>query len=225
MSKITGNIVGLPNPLSKVKAEIEKPKSEIQFSNGIKLTVNENTLKVVAKGEEGETVTRTFVDGRGDTFANIAEEADTANYAYEADYAGEAGHAEYASSDEDGRFLKGTIITDIGDTDNAELYLDDGCAFYYGIISTSVIAYCPEEPWTGFTSGLYFTTPSVIPEGSNYSQFPKDIHFKGDSTDEGTFVPEPDTRYTIVFDFDGYMLNGYVSGVPAPPVSEVTENE
>ena len=54
-------------------------------------------------------------------------------------------------------------------------------------------------------------TPSEIPE--NYSQFPDDIYFKGDSTDEGAFVPEANMRYTIVFDFDGYMLNGYVSGV------------
>ena len=114
------------------------------------------------------------------------------------------------------------INSSIDASSEIQLEICDNCILSYGAINTSLITTLPEEyQYIGFTSGLYFTTPSVIPE--NYSQFPADVYFKGDSTDEGAFVPEADMRYTIVFDFDGYMLNGYVSGVPAPPVSEVTE--
>ena len=139
-------------------------------------------------------------------------------------WANYAGYAECAGLDSEGRDLKGCYIEDCGDVSDVDEVLYDGDIKAFGIVSDSLVVSLPREyQYIGFTLGLYFTTPSEMP--NNYSTFPKDIHFKGDSVDEGTFVPEPDTRYTIVFDFDGYMLNGYVSGVSAPPISEVTENE
>lgn len=103
------------------------------------------------------------------------------------------------------------IVSDIGDTAVADQLIENNAAIYFGIVSESMIAYLGESPEAGFTSALYFSTPSEIP--ANYSQFPADVYFKGDSTDNGAFVPEANMRYTIVFDFDGYMINGYVSGV------------
>lgn len=118
------------------------------------------------------------------------------------------------------------INSSIDASSEIQLEICDNCILSYGAINTSLITTLPEEyQYIGFTSGLYFTTPSVIPE--NYTRFDDKIYFKGDSTQrdgtKSTFVPEADMRYTIVFSFDGNMVNGYVSGVPAPPVSEVTE--
>ena len=141
----------------------------------------------------------------GETLADYAEVAEHAVYAES------ASGAECAEYDMSGRTLKGTTVSDYGDEDSPEVFLDDGSAFYFGIVSVSLMVYAPENAEPGHSSALYFTTPSAIPE--NYTQFPDVIHFKGDSTDEGAFVPEPNMRYTIVFDFDGYMLNAYVSGV------------
>ena len=103
------------------------------------------------------------------------------------------------------------LIIEYGDIESLDFEIEPNAAIYCGIISNSVIATLDVPVAFGFTSALYLTTPSEIP--ANYSQFPADVYFKGDSTDNGAFVPEANMRYTIVFDFDGYMLNGYVSGV------------
>ena len=103
------------------------------------------------------------------------------------------------------------LIIEDGDIESLDFEIEPNTAIYRGIISNSVIATLDVPVAFGFTSALYFATPSEIP--ANYSQFPADVYFKGDSTDNGAFVPEANMRYTIIFDFDGYMLNGYVSGV------------
>lgn len=104
-------------------------------------------------------------------------------------------------------------VYEYGDEAEADVFLSDNTIESYGVISDSLVAskYENENLYVGFTSVLYFATPSVLP--NNYSDFPDDIYFKGDSTDNGAFIPEANMRYTIVFDFDGYMMNGYVSGV------------
>ena len=104
-----------------------------------------------------------------------------------------------------------TEITEFEDGETASLGIMNGTVDYYGVISQSIDVTVVGNVAVGFSSALYFATPSEMP--SNYSQFPADVYFKGDSTDNGAFVPEANMRYTIVFDFDGYMLNGYVSGV------------
>lgn len=63
----------------------------------------------------------------------------------------------------------------------------------------------------GYTSALYFSTPAEVPD--DYSAFPEDTIFKGDSVEDERFVPEANMRYTIVFDYDGVNMIGYVSGV------------
>lgn len=63
----------------------------------------------------------------------------------------------------------------------------------------------------GYTSMLYFSTPSK--QLTDYSTFPEETIFKGDSTEDGKFIPESNTRYTMVFDYDGVNIIGYVSGV------------
>lgn len=103
------------------------------------------------------------------------------------------------------------LIIEYGDIESLDFEIEPNATIYCGIISNSVIATLDVPVAFGFTSALYFATPSAIP--ANYSQFPADVYFKGDSTDNGAFVPEANMRYTIVYDFDGYMLNGYVSGV------------
>lgn len=137
------------------------------------------------------------------------------SYAEYAENAGKADFAYTADADSEGRTLKGNEIVDEGDTDTVELSLTDGFTFRYGIISDSLIVYTDGDwAYEGLDCALYFTTPSVMPE--NYSQFIGNVCFKGDSVDDRAFVPEKNTRYTIYFDFDGNMVVGYVSGVPAP---------
>lgn len=143
-----------------------------------------------------------------------------AGHASSADYAIDA---DYAWSDQQGRILKGSEV-DVywDDYEYADVELIDGYSHYYGLISNSLICSIGTYDY-GFSSALYFATPSEIPE--DYSQFPDDIYFKGDSTDEGAFVPEANMRYTIVFDYDGYMLNAYVSGVEMANEEEAVSEE
>ena len=103
------------------------------------------------------------------------------------------------------------FVLDNGDANIIEQDIENNYVVYYGIVSKQLIVYMSPMATVGFSAALYFATPSEMP--SNYSQFPANVYFKGDSTDNGAFVPEANMRYTIVFDFDGYMLNGYVSGV------------
>lgn len=204
MGKITGNVVGLPNPLSKVRAEIEKPREVIHLSNDMRIEAREDGIYLVTDNEEN-----------GYIESIIFEQFDGATYS---DYSMEAEFAYYANSDEHGRTLKGIFVDEFTDggsyEDMSEIEIGDGYVVSFGVINNPMQILLPPEDqyqYVGFTSAMYFATPSEIPE--NYTQFPDVIHFKGDSTDEGAFVPEANMRYTIVFDFDGYMLNGYVSGV------------
>ena len=204
------------------KEEVSAPKQVIQLTNGFRIESRDTGLYLVAKFEDDETECQ-LQNRHGDVYAHYTESADFANYAGEADYASEAGLADEttrAYEDLAGRPLKGTYYEDYGDSDNLEHIIYDGVASSYGIISNSIVAYVGEglDMTQGFTSGLYFTTPSVMPE--DYSDFPDTIYFKGDGVVDGRFVPEGDTRYTIIFDFDGNLLIGYVSGIPAPSASE-----
>lgn len=101
-------------------------------------------------------------------------------------------------------------IIDNADVEEAICTIDNNTIISYGLVENSIDAEMGDAHM-GFSSALYFTTPWTIP--ANYSRFPADVYFKGDSTDNGAFVPEPDMRYTIVFDVDGYRIMAYVSGV------------
>lgn len=183
-----------------------EPKDSIHLANGRRIESRKDGIYLVGIDEDGEPFEIVLCDSYGNIPSVIY--AEEASFAYITEYAYMASDAE---NDADGRPLKGILIEEYADVENAEPYISDGNAVYYGIVSNSIIATKEDEIYTGFTYAMYFTTPSVIPE--NYTQFPADIYFKGDSTDEGAFVPEANMRYTIVFDFDGYMMNAYVSGV------------
>ena len=79
-----------------------------------------------------------------------------------------------------------------------------------GVVSTKVgITFGYIE--IGFTAAMHFSTPAEIP--TDYSDFPDDVVFLGDSVTDEKIVPEANTRYSIVFYCDGVKLYGYVSGV------------
>ena len=205
MSKrIIGNVVGLPSPRSdfkqtdEMKADFIKNKPIEKREDGFYLVDKEHGVESHLASPEGYI---------------YADEAGYVASASEADY------AHYAGADAEGRTLKGVFIEDNGDEENVDIYLEDGCTFSYGIINNSLMIshYNAEDMDVDFLSGLHFTTPSVMPE--NYSQCDS-IYFKGDSTDEGAFIPEKNTRYSIVFFFDGNQVVGCVLGVPAPSVKE-----
>ena len=164
-----------------------------------------------------------LVDSEGiPLFPFILEEGIRANYANYAEY---ATLSDYAWGDQDGRILKGSDIDYPIDYGNGtvDCYIMDGYSHYCGLVGNSLICSISGEVGDGFSSALYFATPPEIPE--DYSQFPDSIHFKGDSTDKGAFVPEANMIYTIYFDFDGYRLNGYVSGVEMANEEETVSEE
>lgn len=189
--------------MPKIKAQgiaegqANKIYETLTFSNGISIEAREDGIFIVNEENRAEKLF----------------DANTAIItAMQSDYASEADMAHTAYYDPQMRELKGTYVYEQGDVANATVPIEDGSVFSYGMVTNSIFGFSnPEQYEVGFTSALYFKTPDVIPE--NYSQFPADIYFKGDSTDEGAFVPEANMRYTIVFDFDGYMVNAYVSGV------------
>lgn len=214
MAKIIGNLVGPPNPQIDIETKLSEPRSVIYLDNGMRIEARNDGI-YLCKGDKSKLLYYSAYNGiRADEAswadnANSATMANNANYATESRYADEA---ERAEQDADGRALKGVNIYDMGDTSETREYLEDGQILSMGVISTHLsVGHGANYQQVGYSSALYFTTPSVIPE--NYSQFPDDIYFKGDSTDNGAFVPEANMRYTIVFDFDGFMMNGYVSGV------------
>lgn len=169
------------------------PKEVIPLTHNMRIEAREDGIYLC--GEHGDSLI--YQNDYNSTVVDLARNADAALMAYY--------DAEY-------RELKGTTVNDYGDYDTLDLALYDGVIASCGVITTALMVSLGSD-WQqiGFTSALYFKTPNVIPE--NYSQFPADIYFKGDSTDNGAFVPEANMRYTIVFDFDGYMMNAYVSGV------------
>lgn len=191
--------------------EINKTKKElIEFTNGIKLYVFSNPynngIQVEYPIENGSKKQRNLIDYVGVN----ADYAITSYYAEWADLDAEGNpiHIHYATKSE----LEEAKVSiyDNGGVEIIDLDIRDNSVHYYGVVTESVSAVVVGAE-AGFSSALYFATPSEMPE--NYSQFPADVYFKGDNTDNGAFVPEANMRYTIVFDFDGYMVNAYVSGV------------
>lgn len=93
--------------------------------------------------------------------------------------------------------------------------------WFVEVIDTNTIVYCGViaefltigfvNVGVGYTSALHFSTPAEVP--TDYSVFPEETKFKGDSVEDERFVPEANMRYTIVFDYDGVNVIGYVSGV------------
>ena len=103
------------------------------------------------------------------------------------------------------------VIIQNGDAETIDIV--DFCnntEMYYGVIYVA-LSVRPEAFVEGGNLALYFSTPDSIP--TNYSAFPEKYIFKGDSTEDNKFVPEANTRYTIVFSYDGANVVCYVSGV------------
>ena len=100
-----------------------------------------------------------------------------------------------------------TTITEHHDTETCIQVIHNNTIH---VISTKVgITFGNTE--IGFTAAMHFSTPSAIP--TDYSDFPDEVVFKGDSVTDDKIVPEANTRYSIVFYCDGVKLYGYVSGV------------
>lgn len=178
---------------------LSEPRGIIHLTNGVRIEAREDGIWLVDKSNTDQEQ-KLYDKECFEIFANFADTTNEASFAYSAE------------CDSNGFYLKGCNVEEYGDEESINHTIYDGGSVSYGIISNSLNAVIEEDyQYTGFTSALFFATPSEIPE--NYTQFPADIYFKGDSTDEGAFVPEANMRYTIVFDFDGYMLNAYVSGV------------
>ena len=171
----------------------ESPKEVIHLANNMRIEAREDGIYLC--GVNGDSLL--YEEGYNSTKVDLASRADEALNAH---------------CDTQGRDLKGTVTYEYGDNNTLDMAIYDGVIASCGVISTSLmVSLGSDYQHVDYISALYFRTPSVIPE--NYSQFPADIYFKGDSTDNGAFVPEANMRYTIVFDFDGYMMNAYVSGV------------
>ena len=184
------------------------PRTLIEFDNGVKLVSRESGIYVAHPDNPGEEMIL-YDSANGRIISNDADYAICA----EMDIDDNPIIDTYATKDEleDRVSALETEITESGDSEMVSLGIMNGTVDYYGVVSQSIEASVVGNVGADFSAALYFATPSEMP--SNYSQFPADVCFKGDSTDNGAFVPEANMRYTIVFDFDGYMLNGYVSGV------------
>ena len=196
------------------KAEAgDSNKQAIKFTNGYSIKVIDNKLYLT--DDKGSEVL--FYAGGFDSYATKVEHANSAGSAENAD------HAIQAEVDINDRPLKGNETIDEGDYEDLTHYILDGYEISYGVITNSIDAFIshPSEVTVGFISGLHFTTPSEMPE--DYSKFPDTIYFKGDDVVDGRFIPEANTRYSIVFFCDGNLLVGCVLGVPAPPVEPEEE--
>jgi hypothetical protein len=105
--------------------------------------------------------------------------------------------------------VKPTIVEEELDVTEATITMEDNHIFHFAMVMNKLEVTLPKMK-VGYASVLYFATPGYI--NADYSTFPKNVRFKGDSTEDGRFVPEADKIYTIVFDYCGYIV-GYVSGV------------
>ena len=103
-----------------------------------------------------------------------------------------------------------TIINDSIETEVTITELSDNTEMAYGEV-TSISVTFPASVALDYTSSIIFSTPATLPE--NYSTFPSDVYFKGDECDGGIFVPNPSTRYTMLFYYDGTQIIGLVSGI------------
>ena len=107
--------------------------------------------------------------------------------------------------------IKPNISSDSGDVVTYIEVLSNNRVVSLGIVSDNITIDDFNDLEIGYTSALYFTTPDEIV--ADYSIFPENTKFKGDSVEDDRFVPESNMRYTIVFDYDGKNVIGYVSGV------------
>lgn len=114
------------------------------------------------------------------------------------------------SVDEQIAELKPTIVVEEADVDVASIIMEDNHIFNTQMVLNKLNVDFPEEMAVGYISVLYFVTPVEIP--NDYTSFPTNIKFKGDSVEDERFVPEADKIYTVVFGYCGYIV-GYVSGV------------
>lgn len=165
----------------------------IYLTNDIRIESRENGLWIV----DGENETLLYDNDRCITTVNRANYAES---------------AERASEDGDGRPIKGIDVQEYGDNSYSYVVLYDGQVALYGIVDGSLESEIPDGISIGYTSTLFFTTPSSVDE--YYFSTSQSVYFKGDNTNNGTFEPEADTRYTIKFEYDGVNIVGYVSGVP-----------
>ena len=102
------------------------------------------------------------------------------------------------------------IIHTYNDIDTDFIFIYKNVEYYYGVVIKSLDVYI-ETFGNGDIAAVHFSAPEIIPE--NYTYFDEAIKFKGDSVEDQSFVPEANTRYTIVFAHDGENIIGYVSGV------------
>lgn len=107
--------------------------------------------------------------------------------------------------------IKPTIVAEEADVDVASIIMEDNHIYNTQMVLNILNVAFPEKIEIGYTSMLYFSTPPK--ELTDYSTFPENTKFKGDSVEDERFIPEANMRYTIVFDYDGVNVIGYVSGV------------
>ena len=105
---------------------------------------------------------------------------------------------------------KTDILNDFTITDVVIESLKSNAEKVYGEIVSISVAF-PDDIALDYISSIVFSTPAELQE--NYSTFPSEVYFKGDECDEGIFIPNFSTRYTILFYYDGVKIIGLVSGV------------
>ena len=88
--------------------------------------------------------------------------------------------------------------------------LADNSQLVYGSVNSINVGF-PEILSFDYMASISFTTPSTI--GETYSTFPSDLYFRGDESEGGIFIPNPSTRYTMLFYCDGVRKIGLVSGI------------
>ena len=96
------------------------------------------------------------------------------------------------------------------DVSECNIQIESNTRYNYGMIFEKLNATF-DMPNFGDIAEFCFVSPEIIPE--NYSTFPARVIFKGDGTQDGRFVAEPNTYYTMVFEKLGDRIVGYVSGV------------
>ena len=168
----------------------------INLTNDLRIESRENGIWIV----DGERATQIYSK---DTLLSMADSAWNAD---------EAGKASY---DSEGITLKGIDIQEYGDCDYFYIDAYDGLVANIGVANGTFEVVLPDECEVGYTSKVFFTTPSDVDEYYFTANTSNTVYFKGDHTNNGEFTPEADTRYTMNFEYDGVNIVAYVSGVPA----------
>lgn len=105
---------------------------------------------------------------------------------------------------------KTDILNDTTTTDVVIESLESNAEKVYGELTSISVAFSTDVG-LDYMSSIVFSTPAELQE--NYSTFPSEVYFKGDECDEGIFIPNFSTRYTILFYYDGVKIIGLVSGI------------